>query len=442
MNSQVFERISIQRVFLVVIISKLLCSVFAWYFNSPWIAGLIAPLTLMIGYIVFGVNKPNREISNERFADSCYYLGFVFTISSIIVSLFDLPNIGTKIEDISIRFGAAMISTVIGLIVRVYLVNFRQDFQDAIKIAEDSLLDSAKTFRMHLELSVDNLRQLEITTAELTKSITQKMEESANNTSLLYAEKYEKLFEEITKSTHEILAKSQQQIELNTSTLGNSFKEYGNNIDKSYQSLEITVNKFSENIDAKLKTITFPDDYFVSTLSPSVTSLAASLSEVSQEMSSVSVDVRNNNKKIGYALSKVAEKTEQASNLIDAFKADISNQLNIADIANSQANIMNELTSLVKLTETLISSAKTIGDENKLLIKEANTQLEKIAESNKKEIDGNLKQTNLMESIVTKIAEGNEYLVEGFKENQDHIAKVTNSINKLATTMPSTDVTL
>ena len=434
MRTQVFENISLQRVFLVIIIIKVICSVLSWLLNSPWIIGLSIPLLLMVVYIVFGLNKPNREISDERFADSCYYLGFVFTISSIVVSLFDLQNIGSKIGDISIRFGAAMISTVLGLIVRVYLVNFRQDFKDALNIAEDSLLESAKKFRIHLEISVDNLRNLEITTNEMIKAISNKMEESAKDTALYYSDQYAKLFDEITSRNKEMLSQSQRQLELNSITLNNQFKEYSLNINKSYQSLEVTINKFSDNIDTTLKSITFPDDYFVSTLTPTVVSLAESLEEVSSQMKDISVEIRNNNKKIGYALNKVAEKTEQASNLIEIFKNDISNNLYVVDIIKNQDNIFNILTTQVKLTENLIESNYLIASENKFLLNQTNDQLVIMDKNNNKVIDDILNKIKLMEDINKGISESNKFLAASehadnnnvllIKETNDQLIKI------------------
>lgn len=442
MKTQVFDNISLQRVFLVVIIIKVICSVLSWLLNSPWIIGLAIPLLLMVIYIVFGINKPNREISDERFADSCYYLGFVFTISSIVVSLFDLQNIGSKIGDISIRFGAAMISTVLGLIVRVYLVNFRQDFKDALNIAEDGLLESARNFRIHLEISVDNLRHLEITTNEMIKSISNKMEESAKDTALYYSDQYAKLFEEITSRNQEMLSQSQHQLELNSITLDNSFKEYSLNINKSYQSLEVTINRFSDNIDTKLKSITFPDDYFVSTLTPTVISLAESLEEVSSQMKGASVEIRNNNKKIGYALNKVAEKTEQASNLIEMFKNDISNNLYVVDIIKNQDNISNILTTQVKLTENLIASNELIATENKFLLNQTNDQLVIMGKNNNKVVDDISNQVKLMENINKGITESNKFLAVSehadnnnvllIKETNDQLIKIAINNEKVA----------
>jgi len=88
--------IRVQKLFLVTIILKVLSSLVGWLFQLQWTFGFIIPLAFMAAYVVLGLKRQDQEVSDEKFADSCYYLGFIFTISSIILSLFDLPNIGTS----------------------------------------------------------------------------------------------------------------------------------------------------------------------------------------------------------------------------------------------------------------------------------------------------------------------------------------------------------
>lgn len=65
-----------------------------------------------MAYVLLGLKRRDHDVTDEKFADTCYYLGFIFTITSIIFSLFDLPSIGTKLQEIAVRFGAAMVSDV------------------------------------------------------------------------------------------------------------------------------------------------------------------------------------------------------------------------------------------------------------------------------------------------------------------------------------------
>ena len=92
-----------------------------------YLSALVIPLITMSLYIYLGWNRKDRSLSDEKFADSCYYLGFLFTIISIVVSLIDMgvKREQLQFDDITLRFGVAMASTALGLAVRVYLVNFK-----------------------------------------------------------------------------------------------------------------------------------------------------------------------------------------------------------------------------------------------------------------------------------------------------------------------------
>ena len=130
--------------FIVTCTLKIGLAVLAWYVQSMLILGSIIPLSLMILYIFIGYRYREPVVSDEKFADSCYYLGFIFTIVSIILCLADLPNIGSEIYIIAARFGAAMISTVLGLFVRVCLVSFRPTLEDAVRNMEDHSVEASR----------------------------------------------------------------------------------------------------------------------------------------------------------------------------------------------------------------------------------------------------------------------------------------------------------
>src|SRR6266853_1721976 len=115
--------IPLQKLFVVTIVLKVTLSFLAWLLNSPWFLGFWAPLVMMATYVVIGFARRGEDVGDEKFGDSCYYLGFIFTISSIAFSLFDVPQLDQagKLKDIAVRFGAAMVSTFFGIIVRIYL---------------------------------------------------------------------------------------------------------------------------------------------------------------------------------------------------------------------------------------------------------------------------------------------------------------------------------
>src|SRR5262245_22943035 len=108
---RLIHKIPLDKLFLIVVLSKVSCSFLAWALGSPWLLGFYLPLVLMAIYVALGFFRVPGDVSDTKFGDSCYYLGFVFTISSIAFSLFDIPDLDKegRLRDVAVRFGAAMV---------------------------------------------------------------------------------------------------------------------------------------------------------------------------------------------------------------------------------------------------------------------------------------------------------------------------------------------
>ncbi len=118
-------------------------------------------LTVLVSIIVMGIyffttlhlNKVHRQISTEQLANSNYYLGFMFTLMSILVSMIGIISNSYNIDNIVNNFGTSIITTILGLLARIYLANFTptddtnkeimdQSISDRMKMMNDILLDN------------------------------------------------------------------------------------------------------------------------------------------------------------------------------------------------------------------------------------------------------------------------------------------------------------
>lgn len=118
---------SLSNLFLIVLFIKIGCAIAAWQTGLLWELGFWAPLGVMVLYLLYGHFKTRKGSWQDRmnYGDSAYYLGFLFTVASIILTLFTL-GARFNAQEVAIRFGAAMITTLLGMAVRVYLVTFAQ----------------------------------------------------------------------------------------------------------------------------------------------------------------------------------------------------------------------------------------------------------------------------------------------------------------------------
>src|SRR5688572_22071810 len=206
-------RVPLQKLFVVTVALKIISAFFGWHLNYPWLLGFSVPLLFMSAYIVLGMKRRDSDVSDEKFADTCYYLGFIFTIVSIIFGLFDLPKISEQMSAIAVRFGAAMVSTVFGLIVRVYLVNFREDADDAIKAAESSIVEASHKFREQLVIAHEKLHEFELQVDVAVRGSIERVNLQVEALTKSYGEKLAELFSRLAADNKELSTKAFTEVE-------------------------------------------------------------------------------------------------------------------------------------------------------------------------------------------------------------------------------------
>lgn len=278
--------IPIQKLFLITITLKVFSSGLGWFIGDPWILGFFVPLGIMLAYILIGLRREDSEVSDEKFADTCYYLGFIFTISSIIFSLFDLPSIGTKLSEIAVRFGAAMVSTVAGLVVRVYLVSFKRDIADAVEAAEVSVIDAASKFRDQLILVVEQLQDFE-----------HKVDEAARGT----------------------VNRVEMQIEAVS-------KNHTDKLDNLFATL--------------IQNATLPDDFFTSRLQGPLAAMAANVELVSHGIKSIAMEVGEASTALTLVTKNLRTKVMQVDKSIGTIVSVADNQLQILAQLERQQSVL------------------------------------------------------------------------------------------------------
>ncbi|XOY55391.1 MAG: hypothetical protein ACMUJK_11550 [Rhodobacterales bacterium] len=107
---------------------------------------IVTALILMGGYVIFVTLVPATKLRTDVAADNVYYLGFLYTLTSLAIALsVDSP------DAILANFGVAIVSTLIGIAARVGLNQLRIDPTD---IEEASRLELAEaTRRVKLEMT-------------------------------------------------------------------------------------------------------------------------------------------------------------------------------------------------------------------------------------------------------------------------------------------------
>ncbi|MXW00760.1 MAG: hypothetical protein F4X59_09990 [Holophagales bacterium] len=123
---------------------------------SPLLAVLL-PIGLMGSYACLLVEWPDMRPKVDFAGDNLYYLGFLYTLISLAISLYQFNTDGAT-SSIITNFGLALTSTILGLAGRI-LLNQPRDEEEAEARARDDLARANRRLRAEMEYSIDEFQQ-------------------------------------------------------------------------------------------------------------------------------------------------------------------------------------------------------------------------------------------------------------------------------------------
>jgi methyl-accepting chemotaxis protein len=354
--------VSVRKLFLTVIVLKIAASAAGWWLQSPWLLGFALPLALMGVYIGVGLRRGDDSVSDEKFADSCYYLGFIFTISSILISLFDVPAISTRLGDIAIRFGAALVSTVLGLIVRVYLVSFRPEFQDGVRNAETGLLDAVRSFRMHLDLSVNRLNEFQTQVGEASRLAVAQSDLAIRDATEAHARQFGALFEQLAGEYRRHFEDSTVHLKAATQTLSSALYDYAQSLVAGTGAFEGKVADFVGGLETRVQDVALPEDFFTGRLDPALASLGRSVQAAGGQVEALAAELRENVRRISGELNGIGERAAAAAGSLDKVRETVEGHSELMAAAREQTRVLAQLAATLDKMETSVSrSLASIG---------------------------------------------------------------------------------
>ncbi|MDH5179094.1 MAG: hypothetical protein OEZ39_06215 [Gammaproteobacteria bacterium] len=119
------------------------------------------PALSVIVYFLIGMMVVGKIKNIEGFADSLYYMGFLFTLWSLFIAFAPIEWLNpTKIESSKVMasFSVALITTVLGITGRIFILQGRQTIVDLEEDARESLTWLVKRLTTELETSVTVLQ--------------------------------------------------------------------------------------------------------------------------------------------------------------------------------------------------------------------------------------------------------------------------------------------
>ena len=126
---------------------------------SPLLA-VVLPIVLMGSYACLLVEWPDLRPKVDFAGDNFYYLGFLYTLISLAISLYQFNTEGAT-SSIITNFGLALTSTILGLAGRI-LLNQPRDEEEAEVRAREDLARANRRLRAEMEYSIEEFQQFRV----------------------------------------------------------------------------------------------------------------------------------------------------------------------------------------------------------------------------------------------------------------------------------------
>lgn len=131
------------------------------------------PIALIVAYALLTISRTRFRLRYDQAGDNCYYMGFIFTLVSLGVALYQIRH-GTSAQEFGIGvvrdFGLALSTTIAGIICRVSLTQLREDPHDIEEATRRELIDYSRALSGQMQASVSMLAEVRQTTEDRLKN--------------------------------------------------------------------------------------------------------------------------------------------------------------------------------------------------------------------------------------------------------------------------------
>ncbi|MGN6490106.1 MAG: hypothetical protein ACTHLT_20090 [Devosia sp.] len=117
-----------------------------------WPAAVVTgtPVALMVGYAIAIIGLRRLRLRDDQTGDNFYYMGFIFTLTSLAMSLLQYST-GSDVSEIVVNFGIAVASTIAGIVLRILFNLVRRDPVEVEQVARLELADASRRVRLELD---------------------------------------------------------------------------------------------------------------------------------------------------------------------------------------------------------------------------------------------------------------------------------------------------
>jgi archaellum component FlaC len=327
--------------FIIAVALKIVLAAASLKVADPFLLGFVLPLLVMLIYWAIGLrvrDKWNTQLTLAKFADSVYYLGFLFTVASIIICLLDINSIGDSLNGMAIRFGAAMVSTAIGMLARVLHTGFKVDTNDAVKSVEERAIHSAESLAMSFDAASQQLEVFRDQVMAASKEAVQSVHEQINAISQHSTTAMDTFFSNATRQSNDAFECILKQANDASTDLLTTINGLCEKSEQTLNRMESHALDFGKKAQDRLDQTLFPDDLFAQKLNPAIETLSGTTDTLNEGVSTLALDVKTAARMVGTAIRSLNTKTETIGQAVAAVGAIVENQERLVESMKLQGS--------------------------------------------------------------------------------------------------------
>ena len=329
-------------------------------------------IVLMLLYAIYAYSYV-ESTNLSQIADSAYFLGFLFTLSSITMALVDyvaIKDAEKQIGSIVNMFGFALLTTIMGLLIKLLLERIKPSVNDLTDKTFTEFERTVSKFDLQLGSTADKFKMFE----------------------KLVLDKLEKQVDQITKQLNVAVNQSTQtltkHVEESVISLRDSMRDSGTEFSNA-------LNKASDEMD-------LPTDFFTNQLKEPLLNMKDQINSFNSELTEV---IKSQ--------GKIASNTEKVSQVVEklAVKMDLTEKLpDYVEVIENSVNEINSIT--VALSNT-------------------NNKINEISQSFDEVVEGEKTKLSLTNEMRGQMASDLEFLQDYKKEMKNALTKSTQYIELL-----------
>lgn len=387
LSAERFEELPIKHLFFIALTAGGVSIVLGILWSSN-ILSVISPCLLVIAYAFFIARAKNSDLSKSKIGDSCYFLGFSFTLVSLSFSLINLSqHIDETVSLGSVvgGFGAALSTTLSGLLCRLWFTTLSSSFLSSKEKLEEEIESAMRSFSLQLQTLVENVN-LSITSIGAT----------------------------IGDTNLELNASYKLQMETNLITISDTLDNFSERLNQIEVSSDMVVKPIAEAMST-----------MIDTLEKNGRGMSQAHANIIEGTLQVSKQIDLSNSLVNSYIGKFSGEFEKISDeQISVFKktaGEISESVrqNFSDISEIKINLTDNIVNELNLLKNQLESVTRLTEENNRVLGE-NQNI-------------NIKSAQVLEKFSNKIPN----IVKDLEVASSPISKSSSDINELLSSFVS-----